>query len=476
MNCALCDFNHEDMKRFSDHIRTRHELSSEQYTIKVLYDGVRPLCNECGKATRYISLSFKKYCKEHARLAMSVAGKIGGKAEAWNRGKTKDDDERIAKQSAVVSGSRNHFFGKHHSQETIQKISTSKLLLSSSIEERLSARSSEFTLITDITEYRSRQTQYLKFKCVVCGEEQSKTLQAFERGSRCYVCYPVSKSNWELSVFQYIRSIAQDAISGDNNVISPKEIDVYVPSRKFGVECHGLYWHSEASRPGEIADKTRHSKKFHLAKDVGVRLLQLFEDEWRDKRKICESMIRHRLGLDTIRCKTWSTSIIQLDAATERLFFNNTHISGYTHSKICWGLRDRNGQLVAALSIRVPRHKTKYLSSMEVARFSTIADTSVPGGLSKLLKKAISWCAKNDYSSIMTYVDKRIGDGKGYISAGFIQIGETESDYWYTDNELRYDRFKFRAKDGKSEKEIAKESRMSKIWGCGSQIFTISCM
>jgi hypothetical protein len=71
------------------------------------------------------------------------------------------------------------------------------MLVTLTIEERILERSKEFKLITNLEEYRSRQQQYLKFECVKCGEVQPKTLQAFERGSRCYKCYPVGKSNWE---------------------------------------------------------------------------------------------------------------------------------------------------------------------------------------------------------------------------------------------------------------------------------------
>ena len=71
----------------------------------------------------------------------------------------------------------------------------------------------------------------------------------------------------------------------------------------------------------------------------------------------------------------------------------------------------------------------------------------------------------------MTYVDRRIGAGKGYEAAGFKLTGSTAPDYWYTDNQLRYDRFKFRAKDGKSERQIATEARVSRIYGCGSYTY-----
>ena len=471
MDCKLCKFKHDDLKKLTNHIRSEHGLSSEDYTVKVYHDGIKPICKECQAPVRYVSFSFKAFCKDHSHLAMKEGGSHGGKAEAWNRGKTKQTDDRIKQQSEKMTGTGNPFYGQHHTQDTLQKISLSKLLVTSTLNERLSARQSEFILITPVDQYVSRQEQYLIFQCTECGELQPKTLQAFERGSRCYRCYPTGKSNWELEVFSYVQSITSDAISGDKKVISPKEIDVYVPSKKFGIECHGLYWHSDGAKQDEIFNKNKHLEKSVLASEKGIKLLQIFEDEWRDKRGICESMILHRLGLDAHRCKTWSTKVVELNSKEQREFFDSTHISGYVPSKITWGLRDRSNNIVAALSLRVPRHGKKYEGCLEIARFSTAIGTSVPGGLSKLLKTAKSWCKSNGYSRIMTYVDRRVGEGNGYRSAGFSMTGTTPVDYWYTDNHLRYDRFRFRARDGKSERQIVNEANVSRIYGCGSSVF-----
>lgn len=473
MDCKLCKFSHDNLKRFSDHLRSTHNLSSEQYTINVNYEGVRPTCPVCNDLVRYVSFSFKKYCKNHAKLAMIEGGKIGGQAEAWNKGKTKEEDHRIMAAAIAMSGRNNPFYGQQHTQETRRLISKKKTLGSSDIEKRLSERSSEFSIVTSTEDYWSRQKQYLIFRCNLCGEEQPKTLQAFERGSRCYKCFPTGKSNWELDVFNFVKSLSSDAISGDRNILSPKELDVYVPSAALGIECHGLFWHSEAAHPADF-NKYKHIEKFTISQTKGIKLLQIFEDEWRDKRMICESMILHRLGKSTNKFHARKLNVFQLSTQQERDFFTSTHISGYTPSKICFGLRDEQGKIVAALSLRSPRHKDKYMSSIEIARFSTSLNMSIPGGLSKLKNAAIKWSIDAGYASIMTYVDRRIGAGEGYIAAGFELIGSTGVDYWYTDNELRYDRFKFRAHDGKSEKVIASEARVSKIWGCGSQIMSIN--
>ena len=473
MDCKLCDHVEEDLKKLSNHIRMEHGLSSEQYTIKVLYKGVRPTCAECGGFVRYVAFSFKKYCKDHSRLAMKEGGEIGGKAESWNRGKTKDTDERIALQAAKMVGESNHFYGRQHTPETLRKISQSKTLETISIEERILQRSGEFSVVTPLEDYVSRQRQYLLFKCTKCGEVQPKTLQAFERGSRCYKCYPLGKSNWELSVYDYVKSLSSDAVSGDKRVISPKEIDIYVPSRKFGIECHGLYWHSEAGKPAEEFDKNCHANKFELARGAGIDLLQVFEDEWRDRRPIVESMIQYRLGVASQRCRTWSTVVVELSASQQRQFFNDTHISGYTPARVSWGLQDRSGLIVAAISLRRPRHSEKYSDFIEVARFSLARGFSVPGALSRLIKRSRQWSIGEGFSGIMTYVDRRIGSGSGYLAAGFQIEGSTGPDYWYTDSEHRYDRFKFRSQGETTERQLARSAGVSRIYGCGSLVMTM---
>lgn len=472
MKCLICNnYENENLKRFSDHIKREHNLTSEEYTIKELYFGIQPVCKACNSNTRYVSFEYKLFCKDHAKLAMKNGGAIGGQTEAWNKGKTKLNDPRIASQALSVTGQGNHFFGKKHSQESIKSISLTKTLHAIDIEQRIIERSNEFELMTSLSEYHSKQKQYLEFKCVICSTIQPKTLQAFERGSRCYVCYPVTKSNWELEVLEYVKKLYSDTVSGDRTILMPKEIDVYVPSKKIGFECHGLYWHSEGS-PRGITDKNLTKDKIVLAYEKGVKLYQFFDDEWRDKRQICESIIDHRLGMTKNKIGARKLEVVILDTSEQRLFFDNSHIAGYTPSRVTFGLKDKTGLILAALSLRIPRQK-KYLDSYEIARFSTAPNWSVSGGLDKLMKRAIEYCKLNNIQSIMTYVDRRFGRGHGYKICGFKLVGETGVDYWYTDNVFRYDRLKFKASNNSSEKEVAKRSRVSRIFGAGSLIMIL---
>jgi len=157
MICQICDFKGEG-KSFSNHLKSAHKISSKDYTKKYLRSDYKG-CLKCGVETRYVAFDFKKYCKNCAGIAMSNGGKKGGKAESWNKGKTKETDFRVK----GMSGESNSFWGKKHKEETKNRISMTKQLGSVEVLERIMKRSKDFEILTPINEYFSRQRQYLDY-------------------------------------------------------------------------------------------------------------------------------------------------------------------------------------------------------------------------------------------------------------------------------------------------------------------------
>jgi predicted Zn-ribbon and HTH transcriptional regulator len=458
MKCQLCDFEGEG-KNFSNHLQKVHKLKSKEYTKQYIckdYNG----CLNCGKETRYVAYTFKKYCKDCAKVGMSIGGRKGGKHEAWNKGKTKETDCRIKGSS----GKDNPFWGKNHSEETLNRISLTKRLGGKEVLERILKRNKEFEILTPVDEYFSRQRQYLDFKCKKCGFECKKTLQAFERGSLCPKCYPVTRSKAEIEIYEYIVNLRiDDVLSNDRSLIKPKEIDILSKQNNFGIEFNGLYWHSD------VIDKTTKYdllNKTKLCKDLGVKLMHIYSDEWEYKRNICQSMIKNRLGLCNKvfarKCK-----LKEIDKKDFSRFMNDNHISGSVNSSVRLGLYF-NEELILAIGFRKPRQK-KWSGYYEISRFATKLDYVVVGGLSKLLK-----FFKNQVSrKIMTYADRRFGEGLGYEKAGFKYYGDSGIDYWYSDGRNRYDRFIIKTDDKMTEREKAADMGLYKVWGCGSNIWVL---
>jgi hypothetical protein len=469
MKCLGCDADFPDGKSLSNHIKKSHGMSGEEYTIKFHHHDVRPLCASCGSLTRYSSFQFKKYCQGCSRIAAREGGAKGGRAESWNKGKTAQTDSRIREISNKVSGSGNPFFGRRHDDVTRARISISKRLGKETIASRIEERDSDFKLLTPLHEYFSRQRQYLELRCKTCGDIQQKTLQAFERGSLCETCHPVTASQWQIEVESWIKDLGIQTRRGDRTVIAPKEIDIFVPEKNLGIECHGLYFHSEAKTG---CDPKAHSIKANLADAAGVRLLQIFQDEWQDRQEIVKGMILSRLGLFKYHAGARQCKIVEVDAHTQRQFFERSHLSGYAVAKIAWGL-EHKGEIVACMSLRAPRQK-KWNEWLEISRFAIAPGWNIPGGLSRISSVAYKYAVESEKQGLMTYVDRRVGKGEGYLKSGFVEVGSTGPDYWYSDLRSRFDRFKFRARDGKSERQIASESRVFRIWGAGSKIFTIS--
>src|SRR5574343_567900 len=78
--CADCGKCFEKVKLLSDHIRSDHLDSIENYVIRNIYSGERPRCKSCSGLTRFVSLrdGYKKYCPNCADVASVEGGRQGG--------------------------------------------------------------------------------------------------------------------------------------------------------------------------------------------------------------------------------------------------------------------------------------------------------------------------------------------------------------------------------------------------------------
>ena len=122
------------------------------------------------------------------------------------------------------------------------------------------------------------------------------------------------------------------------------------------------------------------------------------------------------------------------------------------------------------ITLRRPFTK-KDKSCIEIARVSSKINCIVRGGFSKLMKSVILWAKEQNYDKIITYSDCRYSTGNTYKQFGFIYKNHTGINYYYTDLFNRFNRFKFRAKDNKSEKQIALENNVHKIYGAGNYLW-----
>ena len=385
---------------------------------------------------------------------------VTGNLVAWHKGKTKDTDDRLIRMSNSLKASLKL-------KQSITKRLETQRLSKDEIIDRLIKNAPNLELLSNLDQYTRDKHANLTFKCKICSDVCVRSL-ASALTNRCYVCNP-NCSNDQIAIWNFIKSLKISTTLSDRTVIHPYEIDIFVHDKNIGLEYNGLYFHSEFFK-----DKNYHEKKTRLCNRNDIQLLHIFEDEWRDKREIVKSIISYKLGVARTKINARECHIKEVSTKERRDFFNQCHIDGDTRAIRSFGLFDKNNNLVSCLSIRVPRNK-KYNGMIEVARHASLLNTSVRGGLSKLFKSVKNWAINENYTSIMTYVDTRLGNGKGYISSGFVLTDKTIPRWWWTDDVSRFDRFTYRAnkKLNMTESQVANAAGVKKIYGCSNLIMIL---
>lgn len=468
--CAECSSTFQHAKKLSIHLKSVHGMTSLEYVVKHRHGGTRPTCLNCGSETRFISLieGFKRYCPGCRRVAESLAGKRGGTTKrTWSKGLTKETDIRLAQRSERMMGSSNHFFGRKHTDDSNRKNADAQRLGFETVIERFRSAVPTVDVLSGSDEYAD-QTTPLNVRCTVCGTCSSVSLFNVQRAWRCRTCFPTA-SRPQLEIVEFVRSLGvEDVIVSTKNVIAPFELDVWVPEFNVAIEYHGLYWHS-GGKSG-VFDRKRHRQKYVACSGRSIKLVQFFSDEWIDRGAICTSMIRNALGLNTVLLNARDCSIVDLDHRTSSAFVDANHISGSTRARHHVGLVHPAHGLVGVATVRTPIQK-KWGHVCELARMCFSRNTTVRGGASKLLSRVKSIAVADGFDGVLSYAELRFGDGKVYERCGFELVGEALNNYWYTDGRQRFNRFKYRAQPGKTEKQVADENGVRPVYGCGNRIY-----
>ena len=219
------------------------------------------------------------------------------------------------------------------------------------------------------------------------------------------------KQNTQLEVRQNVRSVLP------NNL----ELDIYIPEINTAVEVNGVFWH------GELNGKHRkyHINKTELAREAGIRLVQVFDTEWYNHQDIVKSRLLSVLRINN-RIYARKTKIVQLDSVQCRTFFSENHTQGFVGSFLAYGLTFNN-ELVAAMSFGKSRFSTE--ANFELLRYCSKNYTNVVGGASKLFNVFVT---QMNPKTIVSYCDLRWGRGGLYHTLGFrCESEQTGPNYWY---------------------------------------------
>lgn len=221
------------------------------------------------------------------------------------------------------------------------------------------------------------------------------------------------------------------------DIIKPKELDIYIPSKHVAIECNGVYWHSRRN-------KNYHYDKYSQCKENNVQLLSFWEDWIVNKPSIVESILISKLGLCNTTVFARECILKEISSKICNNFLNQNHIQGACKSSVRFGLYYKN-DLVAVMCFakrsKLSGPKTVIADEYELIRFCNKLNMRIVGGASKLLKYFVT---NYHPSTIVSFSCNDISNGKLYDALGFIKDGESQC-YWYIDpiTKKRYHRTSF---------------------------------
>lgn len=280
-------------------------------------------------------------------------------------------------------------------------------------------------------------------------------------------------SQGEEQLALFLQHCGQEVIRNTRNVISPKEIDIFLPDHSLAIEYDGVFWHSELNGK----DKRYHLQKSVECGDTDIRLIHVFDTEWLFQTDIVKSRLRSILGLNqTIAAR--KCSVAKIDAITANDFYQQTHIQGGCNSSLNYALY-YNNQIVAVMSFGRSRYASKY--QYELLRFCNCLNTNVVGGATKLFQ---AFRRDKAPRSVVSYSDLRWNTGTLYRQLGFNYSHTSSPNYQYfkpKQPEVLYSRVTFqkhKLKDklqnfdpNKTEWKNMIDHGYDRIWDCGNDVY-----
>lgn len=222
-------------------------------------------------------------------------------------------------------------------------------------------------------------------------------------------------STGEQELIDYIKSIylGELKISARPFLDSRLEADIFLPELKIAIEFNGLYWHSTPLKP-----MLYHREKRELSEKSGIKLIQIWQDEWSLKRPQLESYLRNQLMVGQKKVFARKCSLTIVDSSTALDFMDKNHLQARpAASRENIALVDSENKIVALGIFR-----KGFTGKWELARYANLLDHSVLGGFSRIMSH---WVNRHPGVELVSYVDQDKFSGGAYFKFGFKKIGES---------------------------------------------------
>ena len=318
-------------------------------------------------------------------------------------------------------------------------------------------------------EYKGYETEI----CIICPKhgEFWQTPDSHLQGSGCQKCANRLSKN-ENEIYEFIvENLGKENVIKSETSILPRhaEIDIFIPSLNLGIEYNGCRWHSEQFGKS----KYYHLNKTNECNKKGISLIQIFEDEYNDKKEIILSKIKQLLHIQKLpKIPARKCKIYEITYNESKIFLEENHIQGHQKATLYLGAKF-NDELVGVMTfVKIKNNE------WELNRFASNKKYICQGIGGKLF----SFFVKNYNPKIVkSFADRRWTTNchnNLYTKLGFKLEKTLKPDYRYIidGSYKRIHKFNFRKQIlhkkygfdlSMTENEMAKKLKAYKIWDCG---------
>ena len=326
----------------------------------------------------------------------------------------------------------------------------------------------------NLTTFEMYKEEKYKFKCKKCNLE----FKSYWKQPNCLECKPKVSSNEQEEVYNFIvNELKVENVKQRIRILDGSEIDIYLPDFKLAIEYNGIYWHCELSNG---KDSKYHITKTLLANKLGIKLIQIFSDEWLNKKEIVKSRIRNLIGKSKEKIGGRECKIKEITPDQSKEFLNTNHLQGYVRGKVKIGAF-YNDELISVMIFghnrNVTGNKTVDKTEYELLRFATKLNTNIMGIGSRLYQYFITTYTPNNVYSYVNICWSPNPIENFYTKLGLSLSTVTSPNYWYVKNGIREHRWGFRKSElkkrgfdteNKTEWQIMRENGYDRLWDCGS--------
>ena len=185
-------------------------------------------------------------------------------------------------------------------------------------------------------------------ECPICGYEYKPRLSDIKRGG-CLTCgctnNKISTPNRE--IHEFIESFGIEAVL--EHKVNDKAFDIFVCKHDLLIELNGIRWHSKPN------SKNSDLEKYKIAENHNMKLMMIFEDEWKEKRKVICDIISNRLNIkkEIYSLRPKECNVKKISSTEASIIYEKYHYIGGCNSNVNYGVFHKE-ELIGCISFRKP--------------------------------------------------------------------------------------------------------------------------